>query len=179
MYKCRVCDSPVEPDAKFCPNCGASIVREEPGYPMDAGGFSNVPYSQMNNYGTANHPPVGMPPQSPPTTPPVPPPYEYRQNNIPPYNNPYNPPFVPNIDTSGLLAWSILCTIFCLPLGLVALIMTLGINNVSSQEEAENKKRSVKIICTISTILTVALIVLGILLWVSIISDPYMYYGYY
>lgn len=60
-----------------------------------------------------------------------------------------------DFDRSGLITWSVLTLFFCAIPGIVALILSLGINRCSDAEEQRHKIRSARIWCSIGTVLGV------------------------
>ena len=131
MAFCPNCGSQLPEGSNHCPNCGAPVTPPPAEQPDSFGSAdSQQPYSQYN--------------QQP-----------YSQYNQQPY---YQPP-VPQVPTGGLMAWSIITLLLCTIPGIVALVKVNGINKCATVEEQQNKIKSVKIWCTIGTILGVLAVI--------------------
>ena len=70
----------------------------------------------------------------------------------------YDPPIQES--TGGLIAWSIITLLLCTIPGIVALIMTTGINSCATRAEQQKKKANAKTWCIVGTVLG-ALYVIG------------------
>lgn len=114
----------------FCPNCG-----------------NNCP-DNVNNCPNCGHAFAQQAPQQPQYQAPQQPygqaPYGYQ-----PFNN--DPPIQES--TGGLLAWSIITLLLCTIPGIVALVMTTGINKCATRSEQVKKMSNAKTWCLVGTIL--------------------------
>lgn len=154
---CKNCQSYLEDDARFCPNCGAAVTpeQEEPveGREPNAGqgpavGHTAPPAGQVP-------PPVGQGPAmgQPPAG--YQPPVGYQQpGNYQQQPQYYQPPMgypqggPPPVNQTPYLVCSILATLFCcLPLGIVGIVYAskinsfLAIGNLIGAQEAAKKSK--------------------------------------
>ena len=158
MKTCNHCGAPLAEDARFCGNCGAPVeigtsqenqYQEPPTYEEPNNAFQQNPYQAP--YG-GNAPGQGG---------------SYPQN---PYGMPggyYNSPQPGRpVISSTYLVLSILALLFCLPLGIPAIIFATKIDRANQEaryQDAEKAAKTCKILLIIAGALLAACIVFYIL----------------
>ena len=196
MKTCPNCQSPVNDDDLFCPNCGSKV---EAAQNMQEAASSNPylqttnPYAQPAAEANPAADPFAQPaadvnagadpfaqPAAEANTQTNPyqqyqqPNQQYQQPNQQyqqPTGNYYAQPQQPvnhGINTTPILIWSILNLLFCcMPLGVWSLILTTTLNKKPTFEEAQKSYKTAKTICIIGTVLG-ALVQIGYLVFVFI-----------
>ena len=124
----------------FCPNCGNNCPDNVTNCPNCGHAFAQAQQPQYQ----APQQPYGQAP------------YGQAPYGQAPFS--YDPPIQES--TGGLLAWSIIILLLCTIPGIVALIMTTGINSCATRTEQLKKKANAKTWCIVGTVLS-ALYVIG------------------
>lgn len=149
MKKCISCGLEMKDDDIFCPACGAAQPAPEPGSAAvftdtptgqgaPAGNISNSYGVQQNAYGAQGG--TGNPGGT--------------WGGQPNYGVPQKPP-----GTTGMLVWSIILILFCLPLGIPALVFAAMSSSDNDYATAAHHVHLSKIFCIIGTVLTAVAIV--------------------
>ena len=117
----------------FCPNCGNNCPDNVNNCPNCGHAFAQAQQPQYQ----APQQPYGQAP------------YGQAPYGQAPFS--YDPPIQES--TGGLLAWSIITLLLCTIPGIVALIMTTGINSCATRAEQLKKKANAKTWCIVGTVL--------------------------
>ena len=126
---CSNCGTNCPDNVNNCPNCGAPVGQQQ------------APYGQQP-YGQPQQAPYGQAPYGQQ-------PYGQAPYGQQPFG--FEPPIQES--TGGLLAWSIITLLLCTIPGIVALVMTTGINKCSTRAEQKKKMSNAKTWCLVGTIL--------------------------
>ncbi len=156
MKTCNQCGAPLAEDARFCGNCGA---------PVETSSYQET---------TQQEPVYGEPGQSSQGNPYQQPYHGYAPGQGGTYQNPYSAPggyYQPPqpgqpVPSSTYLVLSILALLFCLPLGIPAIIFATKIDRANQEfryQDAAKAAKTCKILLIVAGSLLAALIVFYIL----------------
>ncbi len=139
----------------FCPKCGYQMSNKNApcpgcGYQNEKVTSNQSAYYQRDSYSNYYNQNVNS-----------------RQNHYNYYDGKY--PQV-QVDATGVLVWSVINLMCCLPLGIVGFAFTLQAMYAQTQEDAENSLKNAKIFNIIGTGINLLLIFLFIL-FIFIIGD--------
>lgn len=184
MKQCNKCGASLPDDARFCGNCGEPVgdtqtESQNPPHSSEEGQQDTVqPFSEPGSY---QNPPQGNPDQQPYSS------YGAEENNYQQpygggygagqgdsYQQPQNPYGAPNggyygvsqpgqpVTSSTFLVLSILALLFCLPLGIPAIIFATKIDRANQEgryQDALKAAKTCKVLLIVAGSLLAALIV--------------------
>ncbi|WP_297421898.1 zinc ribbon domain-containing protein [Clostridium sp.] len=132
MLFCSKCGNSINEGTLFCPNCGAYI-------------------GEKTNQNINVRPPQFEEKEKPLN-------YHIQQN----YQSQFTSQNKPNIDTTGLIIWTVINLIFFWPLAIYSFIVISRVKKAESQQEAQSIYEKAKKICAINSGIAVLLIIIGI-----------------
>jgi uncharacterized membrane protein YvbJ len=136
MAFCGKCGSEIGEENVFCPKCGA--LQEKGENSASANG-------QQPNQQSGYNPAYNQQPAQQPNT--------YQQGNQYGGYNAGSYQAQQPVDSTGILIWSILTTLFCcLPLGIAGIVMSSQAKSAATLEEAQSKLKNAKLMCIIGDI---------------------------
>lgn len=150
MAFCTKCGSSLAEGTQFCPQCGTPVdklpandnnsqIQQQYDYDQQNNYQNQYSYDQQNNYQNQ---------------------YNYGQQNTN-QNNIYAQQRT-DINTNGLMVWSIINLFFCWPLSIYSLVVLNNVHKAQTQTEAENNYKKAKTICTITTIIGIVVIFIAL-----------------
>lgn len=155
MKICSRCGAPLAEDARFCGNCGTAVQDNT---------FHNYSQQEPPIYGQPNGNVQGTSYQQP---------GEYQNTQGGYYQNPYGTPggqmYSPQpgspVSSTLYLVFSILALLFCLPLGIPAIIFATKIDRANQEGRYLDAQKAANT-CKILLIIAGALIAVTILLYI-------------
>lgn len=153
MAFCNNCGMEITEETVFCPKCGVPVanqpVQSNNGEAAQSQNFQQPQQSQQQYYQPQQTQQQYYQPQQPQQ--------QYYQQPQQQYYQPqqsYQQPYQQqgyNIDTTGVLVWSIINILFCWPLSVYSIVTLNKVNKAVTREEGERQLNSIKIVNGVAT----------------------------